>query len=140
VYATWDTQRPGGDIGWLSYSTNHGRTWSAARRVTPGHDRAGHLMAVAGGKPGTAYVGWLSDNSPRGFAQYLRPFSVRKGWLSAPVRVSRDYGKRNIWPGDTIGISLLSRGPGQPRIMLSWGSAVSGRNSQIWAAQVRHAA
>ena len=47
--------------------------------------------------------------------------------------------KRAIWPGDTIGISLLSRGPGQPRIMLSWGSAVSGRNSQIWAAQVRHA-
>ena len=139
LYATWDTQRPGGDIGWLSYSTDHGRTWSAARRATPDHDNAGHLMAVAGGKPGTAYVGWLSDNSPRGFAQYLRPFSVRKGWLSAPIRVSRDFGNRNVWPGDTIGISLLSRRPGQPRIMLSWGSAVSGRNSQIWAAQVRHA-
>ena len=85
------------------------------------------------------FVGRLSDNSPRGFAQYLRPFSVRKGWLSAPIRVSREFGKRNIWPGDAIGISLLSRGPGQPRIVLSWGSAVSGRNSQIWAAQVRHA-
>lgn len=139
LYATWDTQRPGGDIGWLSYSTDHGQSWSAARRATPDHDNAGHLMAVAGGKPGTAYVGWLSDNSPRGFAQYLRPFSVRKGWLSAPIRVSRDFGKRNIWPGDTIGISLLSRGLGQPRIMLSWGSAVSGRNSQIWATQIHHA-
>jgi len=79
------------------------------------------------------------DGTPRGFAQYLRPFSVRKGWLSAPIQVSRKFGKRSIWPGDTIGISLLSRGPGQPRIMLSWGSAVSGRTSQIWAAQVRHA-
>jgi hypothetical protein len=138
LYATWDTQRPGGDVGWLSYSPNHGRTWSAARRVTPDHDNAEHLMAVAGGQPGAAYVGWLSDNSPQGFAQYLRPFSVRKGWLSAPIRVSREFGKRDRWPGDTIGISLLSRGSGQPRIMLSWGSAVSGRASQIWAAQVRH--
>ena len=48
LYATWDTQRPGGDIGWLSYSTDHGRTWSPARRVTPGHDTAEHIMAVAG--------------------------------------------------------------------------------------------
>jgi hypothetical protein len=136
VYATWDTQRPGGDIGWLSYSTNHGRTWSAARRVTPDHNNAGHLMAVAGGRPGTAYVGWLSDNSPRGFAQYLRPFSVRRGWLSAPVRVSRNFGNRNIWPGDTIGISVLPRGHGRPRVMVSWGSAVSRQTSQIWAASV----
>jgi len=136
LYATWDTQRPGGDIGWLSYSTNHGRTWSAARRVTPDHNNAGHLMAVAGGRPGTAYVGWLSDNSRRGFAQYVRPFSVRRGWLSAPVRVSRKSGARAVWPGDTIGISVLPRGHGRPRVMVSWGSAVSRQTSQIWAASV----
>ena len=34
LYASWDTQNtaPDGspyDVGWLSYSTNHGRTWSA---------------------------------------------------------------------------------------------------------------
>src|SRR5215470_13265182 len=46
LYATWETQSPGGDIGWLSYSTDHGRTWSAARRVTPDHDKAEHIMAV----------------------------------------------------------------------------------------------
>jgi hypothetical protein len=136
LYATWDTQRPGGDIGWLSYSTDHGRTWSAARRVTPDHGNAGHLMAVAGGRPGIAYLGWLSPHSRRGFAQYLRPFSVRRGWLSAPVRVSRKFGNRNIWPGDTIGISVLPRGHGRPRVMVSWGSAVSGQISQIWAASV----
>jgi hypothetical protein len=136
LYATWDTQRPGGDIGWLSYSTDHGRTWSAARRVTPDHGKAGHLMAVAGGRPGIAYLGWLSPRSRRGFAQYLRPFSVRRGWLSAPLRVSRKFGATAVWPGDTIGISVLPRGHGRPRVMVSWGSAVSSQNSQIWAATV----
>jgi len=140
LYATWDTQRPSGDIGWLSYSTDHGRTWSPARRVTPDHDRAEHVMAVAGGRAGAAYLGWLSDNNHRGFAQYLRPFSVRRGWLSAPVRVSRKFGNRAIWPGDTIGVSVLSRGHGRPRVMVSWGSAVSRHRpvplSQIWAAFV----
>jgi len=139
LYATWDTQRPGGDIGWLSYSTNHGRTWSAARRVTPDHDRAEHLMAVAGSRPGIAYLAWLSDSTRPGFAQYLRPFSVRRGWLSAPVRVSRKFGAPAVWPGDTIGVSVLSRGHGWPRIMVSWGSAVSHHTAQIWATQVRHA-
>ena len=135
LYATWNTQRPGGDIGWLSYSTDHGRTWSAARRVTPGHN-AGHIMAVAGGRPGIAYLGWLSLNTRHGFAQYLRPFSVHRGWLSAPVRVSRKFGNRHIWPGDTIGISVLTRGHGGPRVMLSWASAISQQTSQIWAASV----
>jgi len=141
LYATWDTQRPGGDTGWLSYSADHGRTWSPARRVTPDHDAAEHLMAVAGGRPGIAYVAWLSDNSPRGFAQYLRPFSICTGWLSAPVRVSRMFGNPKGWPGDTIGISLLPGAPSSAeRVMLSWGSAVRGPASgQIWAAQVRHA-
>jgi hypothetical protein len=138
LYATWDTQRPGGDIGWLSYSTDNGRTWTAARRVTPDRDNAEHIMAVVGGSGlGTAYVGWLSDNLQQGFTQYVRAFSVRKGWLTAPVRVSSQYGSRNVWPGDTIGISLLGQGglTGQ-RLMLSWGSAVDGQTSQIWAAQV----
>ena len=33
LYATWDTQTSAGDIGWLSYSTDGGRTWSAPTRV-----------------------------------------------------------------------------------------------------------
>ena len=135
LYATWATKRPGGDIGRLSYSTDDGRTWSPARRVTPGH-QAGHIMAVAGGGPGITWVGWLSKNARRGFAEYLRPFSVHRGWLSAPVRVSRRFGAPGVWPGDTIGISVLPRGHGRPRVMLSWGSAVSRQISQIWAASV----
>jgi hypothetical protein len=88
---------------------------------------------VAGGQPGLAYVSFLSDIPRRGFAQYLRPFSVHHGWLSAPVRASRKFGASAVWPGDTIGISALPRGHGRPRVMLSWGSAVSRQTSQIWA-------
>jgi hypothetical protein len=141
LYATWDTQHPGGDIGWLSYSTDHGRTWSPARRVTPDQDTAEHIMAVAGGRPGIAYVGYLKggpvfvSRSPRRFSLYLRVFSVRRGWLSAPIRVSRTYGNRNGWPGDTFGISVM---PGR-RVMLSWGIPRSATAGQIWAAPVRHA-
>jgi len=141
LYATWDTQHPGGDIGWVSYSTDHGRTWSPARRVTPDHDTAEHIMAVAGGRPGIAYVGYLKGGpffvarSPRRFSIYLRVFSVRRGWLSSPIRVSRKYGNRNGWPGDTIGISVM---PGR-RVMLSWGNPSSATAGQIWATPVRHA-
>jgi hypothetical protein len=139
LYSTWDTQRPGGDIGWLSYSTDKGRTWSAPHRVTPGHGTAEHLMAVTGGRAGTAYVGWLSDDSRRGFAAYLRAFSVRRGWLSGPIRASESFGDSGVSPGDTIGISILGSPQARhPRVMLSWGSAPRGTGtSQIWAAAVR---
>jgi hypothetical protein len=138
LYATWDTQHPGDDIGWLSYSRDHGRTWSPAIRVTPDNDKAEHIMAVIGGSAGIAYVGWLADNSPHGFAQYLRPFSIRNGWLTRPIRVSRRFGNANVWPGDTIGLSLLpASGRGLRKIQVSWGSAVTAaRISQIFTATV----
>ena len=79
----------------------------------------------------------LAADSPRGFAQYLRPFSIRAGWLAKPIQASRQFGNRNIWPGDTIGISLLPTRTHAPRkIQLSWGSAVSGPNSQIFTTTV----
>jgi hypothetical protein len=58
----------------------------------------------------------------------LREFSIRKGWLSPIVRVSRQWGNKAIWPGDTFGISVepgVRTGPhaGQPRVVVSWGSA-----------------
>ena len=138
LYATWDTQHPGGDIGWLSYSVDHGRSWSRARRVTPDHDSAEHIMAVTSGPPGVVYVGWLSNNSRHGFAQYLRPFSIRRGWLAQPIRVSRQFGNANVWPGDTIGLSLLpASGHGPRKIQVSWGSAVTATQvSQIFTATV----
>jgi hypothetical protein len=94
-------------------------------------------MAVACGLPGVAYVGWLSGNSPQGFAQYLRPFSIHSGWLARPAQISRQFGNRNIWPGDTIGISLLPAAThAPPKIQLSWGSALSGPDSQIFTTTV----
>jgi hypothetical protein len=135
LYVTWDTQGHGRDIGWLAYSTDHGKRWSALRRVTPDTDNATHIVQVAGGSRGIAYVAWLADNSPKGYALYLRPFSIRKGWLSKPVRVSRTYGNSALWPGDTIGIALepapASAGSQRraPAVVVSWGSAVGGRHA-----------
>jgi len=44
--------------------------------------------------------------------------------------VSRQFGRRNVWPGDTIGIFLLpTHGHAPQKIQLSWGSAVSGSPS-----------
>jgi hypothetical protein len=133
LYITWDTQSGGEDVGWLSYSVNHGRSWSAPIRVTPDNDNATHIVEVAGGAPGVAYVGWLADSSPRGYGQYLRTYAVGHGWLSGPQLISRQYGNRNIWPGDTFGISTLDR----HHVMLSWGGAVGGSGlSEIFAAPV----
>jgi hypothetical protein len=91
-------------------------------------------MEVAGGGPGIAYVSFFSSSDPRGYAQYLRTFSIKGGWLSDPVRVSSEFGDPSVWPGDTFGISTLSPG----HLVLSWGSATpsSGKKSDIFAANV----
>jgi hypothetical protein len=141
LYAAWDTQTARGDVGWLSYSTNHGKTWSAPRRVTPDHDSALHNVEVVGAGPGAAEVAWQSDNSPRGYATYLRPFSIARGWLARTIRVSPQFGNARIWPGDTFGLSILrgGHGPfGAERVALSWGSAIKKhKNSEIYAAVVQ---
>jgi hypothetical protein len=136
LYVTWDTQVGGHDVGWLAYSTDHGKRWSALRRVTPDTDNATHIVEVVGGSSGIAYVGWLADNSPKGYALYLRPFSISKGWLSKPVRVSQTYGNPAVWPGDTFGISLEPtattvnpESPAGPAVVVSWGSAVGGKRA-----------
>ena len=150
LYITWDSQagKNAGnrDIGWLSYSTDHGRTWSPLVRVTPDTGDATHIVQVAGGRPGVAYVGWLADNSPRGYAQYLRVFSIRHGWVTGPIQVSRQFGRRPVWPGDTFGITVLPQarrgmpgphGADVQRLSLTWGSAIRpSKNSEIYAAVV----
>jgi hypothetical protein len=137
LYATWDTQTSSGDIGWLSYSTNHGRTWSAPIRVTADQDNAVHIVESAGAGSGIADIAWQTDNSPQGYATYLRPFSIKHGWLAPVTQVSSEYGNPKIWPGDTFGISVLPgrNGHGAPEhVALSWGSAVGGsQNSEIYA-------
>jgi hypothetical protein len=142
LYATWDTQSASGasDIGWLSYSTDGGRTWSAPTRVTSDQDNAVHIVQSAGAGPGIADVAWLADNAPQGYALYFRPFSIRDGWLAPVTQVSRQYGDPTIWPGDTIGISVPPTrvGPVAPKqAHLSWGSAVGGSpDSEIYATVV----
>jgi hypothetical protein len=129
LYITWDTQHDGSDVGWLSYSIDHGKTWSALQRVTPDADNATHIVQVVGGRGGVAYVGWLADSSSLGYAQYVRAFSISRGWTSAPVRISNQFGDAAVWPGDTFGISVLSgvdpATPGSQSLAVSWGSAVA---------------
>ena len=140
LYATWDTQGTNADgspndIGWLSYSTDHGKSWAGAIQATPDTLKVPHVMAVAGGPAGTAYVGTLTDSDPRGYAMYLRAFSIRNGWQSAPVQVSTEFGAPSVWPGDTFGIDVLS----PSELMLSWGSAtpsVGNKKSDIFARSV----
>jgi hypothetical protein len=79
-------------------------------------------------------VGWLSDSSPHGYAQYLRVFRVGRGWLDGPTRVSTGFGAKSVWPGDTFGIATLT-GTAAPSLVLTWGSALSA-GSHIYAARV----
>ena len=92
------------------------------------------LVALLGGGAGVAYVSFFSSADPRGYAQYLRTFSITRGWLSAPVQVSTEFGDTSVWPGDTFGISTLSPG----HVVLSWGSATgtNGKKSDIFATNV----
>jgi len=143
LYATWDTQSGGHDIGWLAFSTTHGRVWSRLVRVTPDNDNAAHIVQVLGGGPRIAYIGWLTDSVRCGkvacYAQYLRAYSIDHGWVTRTVRVSSNYGNWRVWPGDTIGLSLVPGGtPGSQSVAVSWGSALGGRraNSEIWASVV----
>lgn len=130
LYVTWDTQASDADTGWLSYSTDGGRAWSPPARVASGAADAAHIVQAAGGPPGIAYVGWLSDDSPLGYAQYLRVFSLARGWVGGAGQVSRQFGRRAVWPGDTFGITLSGQ-----VLILAWGSAV-GAGSQIYATPV----
>ena len=143
LYASWDTQdepQLGNvlhDTGWLSYSTDHGQTWSAPIQVT-NDQPVPHIMEVAAGSRGTVYVSYLTQvpmpgSSTLGYAEFLRPFSIAKGWLTGPIQASGSiYGDPNTWPGDTTGLSTLASN----QVVLSWGSGVplNGKNvSEIFS-------
>ncbi len=140
LYATWDTQGTSSDgsahdIGWLSFSTDHGAQWSAPVQAPPDKLDVPHIMEVTGGGSGIAYVSWLSDSNPAGYALFLRTFSVTRGWLSGPVQISTHYGSSAVWPGDTTGLSTLS----PTDVVASWGSDypdLSGNQSEVYAAHV----
>jgi hypothetical protein len=142
LYATWDTQGAS-DVGWMSFSTDHGKHWSDLVRVTPPDGNALHIMEVAGGRAGVAYVSWLTD-AGGAYRLFLRPYSISKGWLVPPILVSNRLGDVKIWPGDTTGISTFSSDQRDAsgdmdgtRVVLSWGSAYgSSGKSAIHAAVV----
>ena len=136
LYATWDSQSGRRDVGWLEYSTTHGRTWSGPVRVTPGGGDYAHILQVIGGAAGTAYVGWLTDSARCGsvpcYAQYLRVYSIGRGWRTSVTRITATAGNWRVWPGDTIGLSLYppARGAGGNKLAVSWGSALGGPKAE----------
>ncbi|RAG85133.1 hypothetical protein DN069_13485 [Streptacidiphilus pinicola] len=133
LYATWDTQSSGTDIGWLSYSTDNGATWSAPTHVTPDNTSAAHIMEVVGGPAGTAYVGWQTNAPSQGYATYLQTFTTASGLVGTPTQVSTNYGNASVWPGDTFGLATLPNN----QIAVSWGSADSGGSTaEIYATTV----
>jgi hypothetical protein len=140
LYATWDTQgtNPDGsanDTGWIATSTDHGAHWSKPIQGPTDTLAVPHVMQVTAGPAGIAYVGWLSDSDPRGYAMFLRTYSLKSGWLGAAQQVSTEFGDPSVWPGDTFGISTLS----PTDVVLSWGSAtpsVGNKKSDIFATHV----
>lgn len=139
LYATWDTQGTAADgtptdTGWLSWSANGGVTWSAPVQAPADTLAAPHIMEVVGGPSGVAYVVWLSSSDPSGYALYLRTFRIGSGWLGGATRVSTDFGDPSVWPGDTVGLALLS----PTKVVTAWGSAIPSGNkkSDIFAAPV----
>jgi hypothetical protein len=140
LYATWETQSAEHNTSWISYSTDHGRTWSPPHKVLRGSADAVEEVEVVGTKPGVADVAWLADTSRAGYATYLRQFSIKRGWLGPAIRVSRRYGDPQVWPGDTFGLSALPGGDRTypaTRVALSWGGAPDPQtDSQIYARTV----
>jgi hypothetical protein len=134
LYAVWDTQGANNDIGWLAYSSDHGAHWSTPVQVPPDQLDVPHVMEVAGGPSGIAYVSFFSSADARGYAEYLRTFSITRGWLTAPLQVSPEFGDTAVWPGDTFGISTLS----PDHVVLSWGSATANtqKKSEIWVSNI----
>ena len=139
LYAAWDTQGKSSkgahtDTGWLSYSQDGGAQWSQPIQAPSDDTNVPHIMAVTGGVSGNAFVGWLSDSNPSGYAEYLRPFSIATGWTTAPIQISTLFGNRSVWPGDTLGLSTLD----STHVVASWGSAVpkGGKFSAVFATEV----
>jgi hypothetical protein len=130
LYATWDTQGEGRDTAWLAWSTNGGKRWSSPVRVAS--SRTEHLTQVAAAGRRNVYVAWQTVVRRKGYATYVRRYALGRGWTTPARKVSPAYGEPRIWPGDTFGLSVK-----HGTALLSWGSAVKSRASEIWFATVK---
>ncbi len=121
AYVSFDVETPQGDVGFVRYSQDNGVTWSPLIRVTPDMDGAAHIMQVAPGDNGVAYLAWLTDNATDGsWSVYAATLDTSTNTVSAPVLVSPMPGSPFFWPGDTIGMAYLGGGA----VSISWGSQV----------------
>jgi len=131
LYAAWDSQKDSRDTAWLAWSKDGGKHWSSPLQATSG--RSGHLTEVVAAGRRDVYVGWQTIVPGKGYGTFLRRFSLGKGWTSGAVRISPAFGDRNVWPGDTFGLSTKSGSA-----LLSWGSAIGGRpQSDIYFAKAK---
>lgn len=131
LYASWDTQQGGRDTGWLAWSTNGGTRWSSPLRVAS--SRTEHLTQLVAAGRRNVYVAWQTIVRRKGYATYVRRYSLGKGWTGPAKKVSPSYGNPGVWPGDTFGLSTK-----KGTAILSWGSAIHGRRtSEIYSAAVR---
>jgi hypothetical protein len=85
-------------------------------RVTSGSSEK--LAEVAAARPRNVYFAWQTPVRGKGYATFLRRLALGKGWTAPAMRVTRGYGNRSIWPGDTFGLSTRSG-----TAVVSWGSA-----------------
>jgi|SRR5579872_3411743 len=130
LYASWDTQGKAGDVGWLTWSSDGGTHWSAARRVVKVPEKDALIVQVTGGTAGHADVGWLGDQSPKGYELWVRPFTTGAGgtWLGPATLASGSVdGRSTVWPGDTFGLSAVppAGSSAQHQLDVGWGSSVS---------------
>lgn len=131
LYASWDTGQGSRDTGWLAWSKNSGSSWSPPVQVAS--SRSEHLMEVAPAGRGRVYIAWQTPVKGKGYATFLRPFSLGHGWTGPTRMISKRYGQVGIWPGDTFGLS--QRGASA---ILSWGSAIGRRaRSEIYSSAVQ---
>ncbi len=122
LYAAWDVQTDQGDIGFVRYSTDQGVTWSPMIRVTPDVNDAAHIMQVAAGEGGVAYVGWLTNNTAAGaWGVYAATLTTSTNTVGSVVQVSSQVGDPAWWPGDTLGMAYLGNG----KVSFSWGAQVA---------------
>jgi hypothetical protein len=131
LYAAWDTQGRGRDTAWLAWSTDGGTRWSSPLQVAS--SRTEHLTEVAAAGRRNVYVAWQTIVRGKGYATFLRRYSLGRGWTAPAKKVSPAYGKPGIWPGDTFGLSTRNG-----EAILSWGSALKARQgSEIYSATAK---